>query len=59
MINIIKDRYIRYDKNYKKLIQMWQKIIANMGATNEQTNKTKYRVKTKQRYYNKTNKATQ
>ena len=38
-----------YDKYYKKLIQklqIWQKIVTNVGATNEQTNE------------NKTNKAT-
>ena len=39
-------------------IMKLQKISAKVGAKNEQTNNSKYRVKTKQKYYNKTNKAT-
>ena len=45
--NITKDRYIRYDKNCKKLLQLWEQ------QTNKQT-KTKYRIKTKQSFCIKT-----
>ena len=31
----------KYNKNYKKLLQTLQKINANVGATNEQTNENK------------------
>ena len=37
MINIT-NNYCKYDK---KLIQIWQKIVTNVGATNEQTNENK------------------
>ena len=54
MTNITKARYknkksiyYKYNKNYKKLIQMWER------QTNKQT-KTKYRVKTKQSFCIKT-----
>ena len=35
---------------YKKLIQMWQKIIAKVGATNEQTNENKVQGKNKTKF---------
>ena len=40
--NYRQEKYLyKYNKNYKKLIQILQKIVTNVGATNEQTKHNK------------------
>ena len=57
MTNITKARYknkksiyYKYNKNYKKLIQILQIIVTNVGATNEQTNENKVQGKNKTKF---------
>ena len=42
--------YYKYNKNYKKLIQILQIIVTNVGATNEQTNENKVQGKNKTKF---------
>ena len=52
--NIITNKKISITNNqykyYKKLLQMWQIIVTNMGATNEQTNENKVQGKNKTKF---------